>query len=231
MNAPTFSDDSSIRLGFEVECYIKAKSFGQCKSIFRRMNVDVGTDGSIEPPDQIEEDGNDIFSRVYVKFTTTELRTKPLPPKEAMSTLKTIFAIINRHGGTNDTCGLHVNISSADKKEMRNFYPVPFFASKIWSEILEDFDRSDNEYCQSFKFERNNGFDSIKQKIELIQSEKFLSANMNNWGCGENKTSRIEIRAFGNENYHKRFNDIAGYVKRIIKLFEYSCNVSLSPEI
>ena len=131
-----FTNKTDVRLGFEVECVVCGTSVTNPHSFNRRhtsvfpefkksiiglkSDINIGYDGSINCRNM---------------DTPVELQTPPLPPKDAMKLLEDVFTIVNKFGLTNKSCGFHVNISSAHKSKMRNFNPLPFLSSRLWSEI------------------------------------------------------------------------------------------------
>jgi hypothetical protein len=216
-----FTNKTDIRLGFEIECIVKEGCRGKLCNEIRALKkgITIGDDGSLEPDD--DYDG-----------TTAEIRTKPLPPKDAMETLKTLFDIVNKYGGTNESCGFHVNISSLHKRKMRNFDPIPFLSSSLWNEILSKFNLRSNEFCQptfcGFNRQRFSKVGLLRRLADTeIFDEKYNCVNFCNFGNGTGKSSRVEIRGFGNKDYTKKFDVIAFFVKRIERLFNLSCNNAL----
>ena len=216
-----FTNKSDVRLGFEVECIIttnknfdgdarKTVKWNEFKKAIRALerDVQIGYDGSIE---------------CNWKDAPVELRTPPLAPKDAMTLLADVFDIVNEFGHTNSSCGFHVNISSSHKAKMKNFNPIPFLSSKLWSEILKKFNRGNNEFCRPII-----GSDKISKMTmarRLIQNsnEKYRCVNLSNFGNGTAKRSRVEIRGFGNKDYSKKYEIISEFVKRIERLFRLSC--------
>ena len=57
--------------------------------------------------------------------------------------------------------------------------------------------------------------------------DKYRCVTLCHFGNTINKSSRIEIRRFGNKDYTKRFITISVFVKRIEKLFNLSCGEDL----
>jgi hypothetical protein len=231
MKKVNFSNKSDIRFGFEIECVIKdtavlrnlqdnpswsflilkkTSKLTQFKNELKKLSHPViyGYDGSIECND------ND---------TTAELKTPPLPPKDAMILLKQVFDIVNKYGYTNSSCGFHVNISSSHKTKMKNFNPIPFLSSKLWNEILRKFNRGNNEFCRPII--RSNKISKMTMARRLIENadEKYRCVNLKNFGNGMTSRSRVEIRGFGNVNYSKKYDTISEFVKRIERLFRLSC--------
>jgi hypothetical protein len=213
-----FTNDTDIRLGFEVECRIRDEDYTKfCREIYNlKKRTNIGYDGSI--------------SGCGFEYRAVELRTSPLPPKRSMETLRAIFVIVNKYGNTNTSCGLHVNISSANKSKMKNFDPFPFIYSKLWEQILRKFKRKNNRYCKTiFGMTQKNEPAKIClfKSMTSVLNNKFKCVNFLHFGNGMNKTSRIEIRGFGNKNYTKKFEVISIFVKRIEKLFNLSCSSRL----
>ena len=232
MKKVNFSNKSDIRLGFEIECVIKdtavrrnlhdnpswsfwkkTNKLTQFKNELKELAHPViyGYDGSIECDD------ND---------TAAELRTPPLPPKDAMLLLKQVFDIVNKYGYTNSSCGFHVNISSAHKSKMRDFNPLPFLSSKLWNEILSEFKRGTNEYCRHVIRNSKKHMSKIRLLNALLErsEQKYRCVNLRNFGNGQGKRSRVEIRGFGNKDYSNKYDTIAEYVKRIERLFKLCCS-------
>jgi len=227
MKKTIFTNKTDVRLGFEIECVIlntktRIGYWGPSKgtiawSKFRsaiydlKRGVMIGFDGSINC--------RSVDSPV-------ELRTPPLPPKDAMNLLINIFDIVNKFGLTNKSCGFHVNISSAHKKKMIDFNPVPFLSSKLWNEILNKFDRKRNGFCRPIITTKGKKLPKIRIINDLLErsSEKYRCVNLLHFGNGISKSSRIEIRGFGNNNYSKKFDTISEFIKRIERLFKLSCS-------
>jgi hypothetical protein len=226
MKPIVFTNDTDIRLGFEVECIIRSTSNNGnwcvntnwtkfCQKIRDlKKGITIGDDCSLN------RGGFGSNAR------TAEVRTKPLPPKDAMGVLKAIFDCVNKHGATNSSCGLHVNISSTQTNKMLSFNPIPFLSSKLWGEILKEFNRTNNGFCRINV--RNDTPQVCKVRMFKQMSNAFEDkcrcVNLCRFGNGTNKSSRVEIRGFGNKNYTKKFDTVAEFVKRIETLFTLSCD-------
>ena len=222
-----FTNKSDIRLGFEIECVISGTykrdrdawgnrvknmvAWNTFKKAIENLKrgVQIGYDGSINCSDY---------------ETPVELRTPPLAPKAAMTLLADVFNIVNKFGYTNASCGFHVNISSAHKTKMRNFNPIPFLSSKLWDEILKKFNRNNNEFCRSVTT-KSKKLTKIRILNDLLErsGQKYRCVNLLHFGSGTAKSSRVEIRGFGNRDYSKKYETISEYVKRIERLFRLSC--------
>ena len=219
MKKINWTNNTDVRLGFEVECAVVASRHRQFYKKLRELNgqVSVGYDGSIRVRDTLDR--------------VAEIRTVPLPPKDALALLKKVFDIVNEYGYTNQSCGLHVNISSARRSKMRNFNPLPFLSSKLWNEILRKFKRASNGYCKSVVTNRDRHLSKVDRLFNLSSAldNKYRCVNLTNFARGTRKSSRVEVRGFGNTDYTKKFDTIEVYVKRIEKLFKLSCgNIPLT---
>ena len=219
MKKAIFTNNSDIRLGFEIECIIKSGNRVKLRRAINSLKkgITIGSDGSLETDNWDD--------------STAEIRTLPLRPRDAMITLKSVFDIVNKYGGTNRTCGFHVNISSSNKRKMKNFDPLPFLSSSLWREILRRFNRTNNEFCQptlcGFKHRTLSKVEVFRKlSQEDVFYEKYNCVNFSNFGSGTSKSSRIEIRGFGNRDYSKKFDTISAYVKKIETLFSSSCQMS-----
>lgn len=227
MKKINWTDKSDIRLGFEVECVICGGSnWTKFNNEIRplRNKLSTGSDGSINTGSYARY----LYNGHDGEPKGVEIRTDPLPPKSAMELLEKVFVIVNKYGTTNASCGFHVNISSAKKSKMMNFDPIPFLSSKLWNQILKRFNRYGNSFCYPVIRTKNapvTRVATIKRIIDTAQ-EKYRAVTLCNFSNGQQKSSRVEIRAFGNKNYTKKYGTIAGYIKRIEKLFKMSCRQS-----
>jgi hypothetical protein len=236
MKKPTFTNNSDIRLGFEIESVIKGgygtNTFGGlsgskkwkqfCKKLYsiKKKSISIGYDGSIQVDSQCDK--------------PCEIRTIPLPPKDAMEVLKSIFDVVNEFGYTNRSCGLHVNISSIKKSKMMNFNPLPFISSKLWNEILKDFNRESNNYCRPIHKLKSDKKISMVQRFTQLTNPldgKYYCVTLHKFGNGKSPTSRAEIRGMGNKDYTTKFDKVAHYVGRIERLFKYSCGAKLEIKV
>ena len=214
MKKINWTNNTDVRLGFEVECIIrKGSNYTQFENAIRplREKLSIGDDGSITHG---------------VDYNPIEIRTRPLPPKDAIILLKVIFDIVNKYGLTNTSCGFHVNISSAHRTKMRKFNPIPFLSSNLWNEILRKFARGNNIYCRPvLTMERRRISQvSVFKSLGGAINDKYKCVTLCNFGSGLDKSSRVEIRGFGNKDYTQKFDTIVGFVKRIERLFKLSCN-------
>ena len=216
MKKINWTNNTDVRLGFEVECVLRYRCYKTfCKRVHAlHPKMQLGQDWSINTVGCENDEGR-----------TCEVKTPPLPPKDAMNLLKQLFDLVNAYGLTNASCGFHVNISSTKKSRMKEFNPMPFLSSKLWSEILKKFKRESNTYCKAvlrLKGRRPSRVRMLKDMTDTLKN-KYWCVNLSNFR-DNHPNSRIEIRAFGNKHYTQKFDLIASYIKRIERLFKLSCD-------
>ena len=230
MKKINWTNNTDVRLGFEVECaLLNYKNY----RIFRKKvhalhkKMQIGNDWSVNTVGcgrkYVADGGGDGYYDNDGR--TCEVKTPPLPPKDAMNLLKQLFDLVEAYGLTNASCGFHVNISSAHKSRMKNFNPMPFLSSKLWTEILRKFGRESNTYCKAvlkMKGGRPSRVRMLKQMTDTLKN-KYWCVNLSNFR-DNHPNSRVEIRAFGNKHYTQKFDLIASYIKRIERLFKLSCD-------
>lgn len=80
-----------------------------------------------------------------------EIVTKPMEETTAIAVFREIMTWMKQHPSvmTNHTCGLHVNISCADKNINKRLDYFSILQNTPQDEILEKFNRTKNNYCQS----------------------------------------------------------------------------------
>ena len=210
------TDDFSI--GFELECAIlgslgKPELTRKAKKICRGTRI--SDDGSIRIPNY------DYFS--------VEIVTPPVPITKAMQTLEGMFDLINEYGATNSSCGLHVNISPINKAEWAkmNFLYLAFHP--LFKQITDEYGRTRNHFSTPNTLKKTLWSD-IVQELDgdggtgdvYINSGKEAAINLNYIRAREGSRRRIEVRAFGNTNYHKKLAITKGYIYAILEVFRKS---------
>ena len=232
-------------VAFEVECYgnvneISRAAFGRA---LRRINrqIVIDNDYSINPPNA-------------ASYWTMEFKTKPLKKSEAMQLLKKCFALMSKHGvDTNDSCGLHANFSPRSEAAYNKLNPLKAYIDPLWAKIAEAFNREDCDYCyppdrssEFFAFAKKfqNGItlspielmavcqdisDGLHElgdtlNLEPADDAKSTAVNFCNLTKERTKSSRIEVRAFGGDKYHEKFDLIKGYVEEAITVFDTTSN-------
>lgn len=209
-------DYKNIILGFEIECYV-VNNWDQFTYNIRKINsnIIIGNDGSIYP---------DKYDN-YITLTC-ELRTPPLPFLESLQLLEKLFNVIRKYGKTNHTCGLHVNISYKNFEKFRKMDILRFLNNKIWNQILTFYKRKSNYFCY-WDYTRKITPDLLRK----MQVEKYRCCSIRNWienDYNSRSTRRIEIRGFGNRNYHLKIKSITKYIYKIARLFQSCCDNSIS---
>lgn len=180
--------------------------------------LDIINDSSIEHDD--EEIG-------------TEIITKPLPLNKALPTLSKIFTWLSHMGGsTNDTTGLHINISIEGKPAVDWLKLGLFLGEK---HVLETFDRLSNVYTQqqlkrlasdlrlleprqaSFIRGYHQKYTSIENVItklnELISRGKYSTYNISKYEAH----GYVEFRMPGGQNYERDFEKIKNTTLRFVR--------------
>lgn len=223
MKKTNWTNNTDIRLGFEVECVIRRDGYRNfCRSVHAlHPRMSIGQDWSIRTY------GCGFGGPYGDGARTAEVQTPPLPSKDAMILLKKLFDLVNKHGATNASCGFHVNISSANKSKMKRFNPLPFLSSKLWNEILRKFKRESNKYCKAMMDGSKYSHVRLLKRMTGSFKCKYWAVNLSNYR-DDQRSSRVEIRAFGNRRYTQKYDLIARYVKKIEKLFNLSCGNALS---
>lgn len=167
-----------------------------------------------------------------------EIVSPPLAPLEALDTIKAIFTWANKSGlETNESTGIHVNISM---KDMSTLDPVKLVLFAGDKHILKKFDRSTNVFAKS---QYTAIIDNIaasgaipkdaKKLIDLATDALTLSApkkhsSINFSHINRAKGPYIEFRAAGGKDYHRRFNDIEEVVGRWLTALEIACNPQMN---
>jgi hypothetical protein len=215
-------NSNEFLLGFEVEFIWNADKIDQedLEDLFYRIHRDIicDEDGSIEPD---YNDDNDEC--------TMELQTPPLPPAQAFDVLNKVFAIVNKYGYTNDSCGFHLNFSPKSTKLFNSIDPFKFTKLSLWKTIKKEFGREHNEYCMDVWADNPN-----PSKLELFKGlidedslylnrGKDADVNFDNYFTPKDDESRVEIRAFGGVNYHKKFKAIKKYARQILNNYVKCC--------
>lgn len=189
-----------INVGYEIEGYIETARYTAFVNKIKTLHdgIIVGGDGSIMHPN-----GTISF----------EIKTPPLRADISLSLLKDIFDIMKaRKAGTNKSTGLHVNISYVNKLRLRTFNPFTFVCSKMWQDILEKYRRDNNRFC---KWQHKSLHELFFADTRYFR-QKYHAVSFSHF------PTRIEIRAFGNTGYHKRFKSINADIINILKHFDNS---------
>lgn len=221
--------NNSFFIGFEVEtCFHGSSDELNVRRAIGR-GVQMGTDGSISP-----RPGD----------WSAELRTQPLIGLKAFKRLEKVFNAVSEYGYTNQSTGLHVNLSPVSDELYYEINPFYLVCHPLFKEIKKRFKRENNNYCQAYhpprKPSQNNIALSLFRKCVNANSVHhpsitgryhghYSAVNFDNMALPRTKCSRIEIRAFGNTNYHKRLQEVAFWTNQIIGLIIESATAHKLP--
>lgn len=164
-----------------------------------------------------------------------EIISPPLPIKEAVVTIKKMFAWMEATGSqTTNATGLHINLSYKGKKTSDiDFLKVALFIDE--GGIYKMFEsRRNNTYAAAFfpyftkkmenisalvvnKLNRDNVFmqdivDFIHKRIKAPEF-KYSAINSTN-------SERIEFRYLGGPNYHKKYNEVISNVGKFAAILK-----------
>lgn len=212
-------------LAFEVEFVYNAELIDAVKMQRKLSRMQRGT--------IVGRDGSINMSHRFRLEATAEIKTPPLPPFEALRLLKKVFDFVKQYGYTNSSCGLHLNFSPVSDELYYSLNPFTFTAEPIWEEITKEFRREGNNYCRQVWNTKPKNLLEIWSRMVYnrdVSCGHYNVVNLEHYGTTRGITSRIEIRGFGNREYHKRFNRIVDYSERIFKVFLKNCAPITKPE-
>lgn len=168
--------------------YVLENKFGNS------LDWDIGFDGSVKPNNKEE------------KALGVEVATPIMTLEEALLVIPSFFNIITECGYTNDTCGLHINVSHEK-------YPIDKINKKALALSLEDPriykympSRKDNYYAQSTELH-------FRSENE-INKEKNQTLNIQN--------DRIEFRGMGGKDYEFKWDIIKPIILNYLVKFKKS---------
>jgi hypothetical protein len=216
----------NFNIGFEVEFVYNADKLS-FSSLQRKVGIictaiRVDDDGSIEGEDRFDAEG------------TAELQLPPLSPKKALKVLKSVFDLVNKYGYCNYSTGLHLNLSPKSDKIYYSLNPFSLINDGLWARIRKDFKRDSCDYCMDVEAPEINdnklalwdtvirGGDNFSFDIDECEGKSCV-VNLSRYNTQRCRDSRLEIRAMGGDNYHKRFNLVAKYTNDIIKTYLKHC--------
>jgi len=158
-------------------------------------------------------------------FNSIEIKTPPLPENTAIKKFFILIEKLKEFGFvTNQSCGLHVNIS--EKKLFQfNTLENPVVKKLCWnfgnkfpvSVWRRAFKRQRNSYCEWTK-NHQKYFKRSWKSIHCMAKDRSIErgaifidkVNLNN-----PKNRRIEIRVAGNSNYHSNKELLLNYINTI----------------
>jgi hypothetical protein len=161
-----------------------------------------------------------------------EVVTEPLDLKSAISFMEDMFAFIQKHGYTDNGCGMHVNISHRLMGKQPRLNPLriltlldpDFFQNRSLNRKLDKYEER-AKYAQSFGgiLSRQDilaslvesyavrGFDALEADLTsyLVRSEKYRAINFTAlFNVEQEDRRRVEVRLFGGKNYETRIDEI-----------------------
>jgi hypothetical protein len=167
--------------------------------------------------------GQDASIRGYShsKYYGIEIRTPKLPYKQGLQILEDIICFLQElsYAGlfkTNNTCGLHINISESysfrTRENREKFYSFVLSEFKE-SEMLRLYRRSNNRYCLPLNIPEDIKSDVSKIQnyidnheierdgfINKVKGFKYLAASLRE-PTNRVNSSRLEFRYLGNTGY------------------------------
>jgi Putative amidoligase enzyme len=160
-----------------------------------------------------------------------EIVSPPMAPSKALAELELVLKTLDQFGiETNESTGIHVNISLPD---MKNFDPLKLVLFMGDKYILKKFDRLANTFTNS---QLQQVIDSVsmtgkiprsaKELIEigrqvLAETGKHFSVNLNHL------PKYLEFRAAGGQDYHRRLYDIKEAIGRWLSAVEIAADPEL----
>lgn len=161
-----------------------------------------------------------------------EVVTDPLTLADTFDFMEDMFAFIQKHGYTDNGCGMHVNISHRLMgKEVRlnplrilTLLDPDFFQNRTVNRKLDKYEER-HKYAQSFGsilaredilgalvgWYVTEGVDGLERYLSfyLVQAEKYRAINFTAlFNVYQPDRRRIEVRLFGGKDYEKRFVEI-----------------------
>ena len=217
---------NDFEIGFEMECVLDQRVYNKIQlqpeldKICRGIKID--DDASIEEYDIPDDEAAD---KGYVY--TAELVTPPKPTEEAMIVLKKMFALIDKGGWTNESTGLHINISPIDKKLFKKMNYLYIAFHPLFEEIAGAYNRDSNIYSMPNDLTSLpvNLWENLVSECTdgiSIYHEKEAAVNLDYVGSNYGRTRRIEVRAFGNKDYQKKLVLTRNYTYKILEVLRNS---------
>lgn len=168
--------------------------------------------------------------------------------QKGLKVIPEMFKFIDKHGGTDNLTGFHVNLSykgksltrDADLMKLMMFMDEGFIWKKFPSRMKNAFTSSVIDYIRAevaqhgnFKVDpalevaRDRTVDKLvsqyKSKLKG-PARKMFGINVSH--AGKEKAGRIEFRYIGGKNYHRKWGD----VKLAIARFAFYLEVALDPK-
>jgi hypothetical protein len=213
--------------GFKNTAKVMAEHLGRLLKQTVRVNAtgyetwNLTHDTSIKDSEGVDdENGQDGYG--------VEIVSPPLSPSKAIAQLELVLTELDKYGiETNESTGIHVNISLPEMKDFDPLKLVLFMGDKY---ILKKFDRLTNTFTNS---QLQQVIDSVSMTGKIPRSAKELIA-AGQQGLAEtgkhfsvnlnHLPKYLEFRAAGGQDYHKRIYDIKEVVGRWLSAVEIAAD-------
>lgn len=158
-----------------------------------------------------------------------EIVSPPLPIEDGLDDLRNSFRFMSAHNvTTNNTTGLHLNISIPDIEDKLDPLKLILFLGE--GHVLQTYDRKLNAYA------REHGPDIIAavtqtgkipnsaKDLKRIASKALSDAKYKTVNLGKLEDGYLEFRMAGNADYHKKFTKVATDIGRFLTVLELACD-------
>lgn len=161
-----------------------------------------------------------------------EVISPAIPMKDAISALKSVLDFIKNYGYTDRSCGLHVNMSYANKsfKDIDKLKLILFmdegwvfdhfnerknnpYAKSVIKRAIEDLTIGSSNKATEQKMVANKMFDDYKTTMRNTPAEKYLGINFSHIFKNDG-SNRIEFRYLGGPDYDKKYQKIVAAMGR-----------------
>jgi hypothetical protein len=176
----------------------------------------------IEPDQSLAPDNNSS------EDMGIEIISYPMPLPEMMDDLAKTMKFIDVHAYTNNSTGLHINMSIPDKEHI-DYVKLVLFAGD--DHVLQQFDREFNEYAESafsmvanatnrngteaFDLLQSGMIDAASKALKERNKDKYTSINMHD--------TYVEFRSMGGD-YITKWPEIQNNIMRFAQALTVACD-------
>lgn len=168
-----------------------------------------------------------------------EVISPPIPGAEALRTLEKFLKFMRGiEAETNESTGLHINVSFADKKYTQSIDLLKLISSIPDIKLTDNYNRRYNDTCSPVEFFFNTNRRILVQKMPetreekrqlilkdyIIKSSKYHTVNLKKW----KRRKYIEYRFAGNTRYEFKFKTIKQDIKTVLKCMTRACDGKIS---
>lgn len=158
-----------------------------------------------------------------------EIVSPPLPIEDGLGDLKQMFKWMVKHEVvTNSTTGLHLNISIPDLSNSLDPLKLILFMGE--AHVLKSYQREMNTYARKHYDDLIAGIQKDgkipkssrlmhRAAIDYLKKEKYRTVNLKKLDDGY-----LEFRTAGNEDYHKKFDQVSRDIGRFLTVLELACD-------